>query len=112
MEINISGPHIEITDAMNTYARKKLGLLSKYNDKILHIDVIFSAVRADQKVEANVHIKGKILHAEATSNDMYTSIDNLEDKLAEQLKKIRAKSKNHKTKLPPKKQTPSTKPKK
>jgi putative sigma-54 modulation protein len=42
---------------------------------------VLSVDKLMRKVEANVHVRGKDLHAEAVDGDMYAAIDLLSDKL-------------------------------
>lgn len=92
MQINISGHHVEVTDAMHTYVNSKLERLSKHHDRITSTNVILSVDKLTQKAEATIHVSGKDLFADATSDDMYTAIDQLSDKLDRQLIKHKEKT--------------------
>jgi putative sigma-54 modulation protein len=48
-----------------------------------------------QKAEATIHVSGADLFAKAQSDDMYTSIDQLVNKLDAQVKKHKEKLNNH-----------------
>jgi hypothetical protein len=48
-----------------------------------------------QKIEANVHVRGKDIHAEAVEPDMYAAIDCLADKLNRQVLKYKEKLSDH-----------------
>ncbi len=100
MEITISGHHVEITPAINAYTKEKLSILEKF-DAITSLDVVLSVEKERQKAEANIHVTGSTFHAEAITEDMYHSIDALEQKLAKQLKKHREKNTEHSAKKKP-----------
>jgi ribosome-associated translation inhibitor RaiA len=51
--------------------------------------------QAAQKIEANVHVRGKDIHAEAIEPDMYAAIDCLADKLNRQVLKYKEKLSDH-----------------
>jgi putative sigma-54 modulation protein len=48
-------------------------------------------------VEANLHLRGKDLHAESVDPDMYAAIDSLADKLDRQVLKYKEKLSAHRT---------------
>lgn len=95
MQINISGHHIDVTEAMNSYVNTKLEKLSRHHDRITSTNVILSVEKLQQKAEATIHVSGKDLFAEAESDDMYSAIDQLSDKLDRQLIKHKEKVRNH-----------------
>ncbi|MCV6614931.1 MAG: ribosome-associated translation inhibitor RaiA [Cellvibrionaceae bacterium] len=95
MQINISGHHVEVTDAMHAYVNTKLERLSKHHDRITSTNVILSVDKLVQKAEATIHVSGKDLFADATHEDMYHAIDALSDKLDRQLIKHKEKMRAH-----------------
>ncbi|WP_369602569.1 ribosome-associated translation inhibitor RaiA [Hahella sp. SMD15-11] len=97
MQINISGHHLDLTDALKSYVNEKMERLERHFDQIIGIDVTLSVEKERQKAEANVRIRGNDLHAEAEDNDMYAAIDLLVDKLDRQLVKRKEKTvdRNH-----------------
>lgn len=95
MQINLTGHHVEITDALRNYVNEKMGKLERHFDKVSNTHVILSVEKDSQKAEATVHMSGNDIFAEATEHDMYASIDSLVDKLDRQVKKYKEKIKNH-----------------
>jgi putative sigma-54 modulation protein len=95
MQINISGHHLEITDSIRDYVQSKLERLSSHHDRITSTNVILTVDKLDQKAEATVHVSGKDLFADATSEDLYAAIDALADKLDRQLIKHKEKMRSH-----------------
>ncbi len=95
MLINISGHHLDVTEAIKDYVNNKLNKLTLHNDSISSINVILSVDKLIQKAEANIHVSGKDLFAEATSEDLYTAIDSLSDKLDRQIIKHKGKHRSH-----------------
>jgi putative sigma-54 modulation protein len=91
MQISVSGKHIEITDAIRRHAEDKIGKLQRYFDIIHSVEVTASLVRNWHVVEITVHADGVLLRGEEKSADMYTSIDQVVDKLERQLKKYKGK---------------------
>lgn len=95
MQINISGHHIEVTEAIDDYVRSKLERLTQHNDLITSINVFLIVEKLIQKAEASIHVNGKDIFANAESEDLYTAIDALADKLDRQLIKHKEKLKSH-----------------
>jgi len=94
MQLSISGHHLDITDALRTYVTQKIEKIEKHYDHITNVHVVLSVEKLVQKAEANVHISGAELFAEATSDDLYAAIDALSDKLDRQVLKYKEKMSN------------------
>lgn len=92
MQINISGHHVEVTDALRTYVNEKLDRLARHYDHITDITVILTVEKLIQKAEARINIAKGDVFANSESEDMYAAIDLLTDKLNRQL--IKHKEKN------------------
>ncbi|WP_020207969.1 ribosome hibernation-promoting factor, HPF/YfiA family [Gilvimarinus chinensis] len=95
MQVNISGHHLEITDAINNYVHTKLERLTHHSEFITSINVILEVEKLTQKAEAKIHVNGKDIFADAESQDLYAAIDALTDKLDRQLIKHKEKLKSH-----------------
>ena len=95
MQLNISGHHLDITDAIRDYVINKLSRLEKHNDSITTTNVILSVDKLIQKAEATVHVAGGELFANAEHEDLYAAIDSLTDKLDRQLIKHKEKHRGH-----------------
>lgn len=91
MRINISGHHVEVTDALHEYVTSKFEKLERHFDQITHIDVTLIVEKSVQKAEASIHIAGADLFADAKNESMYVAIDGLSDKLDRQLIKHKEK---------------------
>lgn len=92
MQMNISGHHLEITDAIKDYVTSKLSKLERHHDRITSTNVILSVDKLIQKAEATVHVSGGEFFADSESEDLYAAIDILTDKLDRQLIKHKEKT--------------------
>jgi putative sigma-54 modulation protein len=92
MQINISGHHVDLTDALRDYVQAKIDRLQRHYSQITQADVTLNVEKLIHKAEATVHIAGKDIFAAAESEDMYAAIDALSDKLDRQLIKHKEKS--------------------
>ena len=96
MKINLSGHHIEITEALQTYVEEKMSRLSRHFDNITNAQVTLSVEKLRQKAEADIHLAGGEVFAAHEHDDMYAAIDGMVDKLDRQIIKHKEKMKSHK----------------
>jgi putative sigma-54 modulation protein len=97
MNLNLTGIHLDITPAIRAYVVAKLDRVTRHFDHVIDVNVVLSVDKLRQKVEANVHVRGKEIHAESTEPDMYAAIDSLADKLDRQVVRHKEKLSAHRT---------------
>ena len=95
MQINLTGHHVEVTDALRDYVITKFERLERHFDHISNVHVILNVEKLAQIAEATLHVNGGELFANAEHEDMYAAIDALVDKLDRQVKKHKEKLKAH-----------------
>ncbi|WP_407275305.1 ribosome hibernation-promoting factor, HPF/YfiA family [Halothiobacillus sp. DCM-1] len=95
MQIEITGHHVDVTDALREHIHTKFSKLTRHFDKVIHVHVTLTVEKKVQKAEATLHLSGNDVHAEVTSEDMYASIDQLIDKLDRQIVKHKEKLTEH-----------------
>lgn len=91
MNIVVSGRKVEVTPALKQYAVEKMSRFEKYLTKITKIEVTLSVQKHMHTAEALIMSKGGVIQAEATTEELYASIDELVDKLDRQVKKLKGK---------------------
>ena len=97
MNLHLTGHHLEITPAIRAYVVSKLERINRHFDHVIDVSVVLSVDKLQQKVEANVHLRGKDIRAESVDEDMYAAIDALADKLDRQVVKHKELLKDHRT---------------
>jgi len=95
MNLNLTGNHLPITNAIREYIVVKLGRVTRHFDHVIDVNVVLSVDKLRQKIEANLHTRGKDIHVEAIDPDMYAAIDALADKLDRQVLKYKEKQSVH-----------------
>ena len=95
MQINVTGRHLEVTDAIHAYVHEKMARLARHFDIVLDVHVILSVEKLVHKAEATVHVNGNNLHAESSDESMYAALDSLIDKLDRQVRKHKEKMTDH-----------------
>ncbi len=91
MRYIISGKNIEVTEGLKTAVYEKIGKLERYFTPDTEIHVTMSVEKERQKIEVTIPMKGSMVRAEQTSNDMYVSIDLVEEIIERQLRKYKNK---------------------
>ncbi len=91
MKIIITGRNIELTDGLKSAVEDKLSKLDKYFAEDTQANVTLSVEKERQKIEVTIPVKGHIIRSEQVSNDMYVSIDLVEEVIERQMKKYRNK---------------------
>jgi ribosome hibernation promoting factor len=104
MNLNLSGLHLDITPAIRSYVISKLSRVTRHFDHVIDVTVVLSVDKLQQQVTANLHIRGKDIHAECVEPDMYAAIDALADKLDRQV--VKHKEKRNGRRHPPRTATP------
>ena len=91
MKFMITGKNIMLTDALKDTVEKKLGKLERYFSPEQEAHVFLSVQKSKQIIEVTIPFNGMILRGEESTGDMYTSIDNVVEKIEKQI--IRQKTK-------------------
>lgn len=91
MKYIILGKNIEVTEGLRSAVEDKIGKLEKYFTPETEVHVTLSVEKDRQKIEVTIPVKGSIIRSEQVSNDMYVSIDLVEEIIERQLKKYKRK---------------------
>ena len=91
MRFIISGKNIDVTAGLRSNIEQKLGKLERYFTPETEIIVTLSVEKERQKIEVTIPVKGNIIRSEQVSDDMYVSIDLVEEVIERQLRKYKNK---------------------
>jgi len=91
MQLNITGHHVDLTEALKDYVSAKLQKLERHIDSISNVQVTLSVLKQRHIAESTVHVSGADIHGTAEQDDMYAAIDLLIDKLDRQILKHKEK---------------------
>ena len=95
MNLFITGHHVAVTEAMRAYVTSKIDRIKRHFDHVIDVTVVMSVEKLRQKVEANVHVSGKEIHAACESDNLYAAIDELADRLDRQIVRHKEKQQVH-----------------
>ncbi|MEM7078661.1 MAG: ribosome-associated translation inhibitor RaiA [Pseudomonadota bacterium] len=91
MQLSVSGHHVDLTDSINGFVSQKFERLERHYDNITQVHVVLTVEKTQHIAEATAHLSGNEIFANADSEDMYTAIDRLVDKLDRQIIKHKEK---------------------
>jgi putative sigma-54 modulation protein len=89
MRYSFTGKNTTVTDGLKDKVTAKLGRIEKLFPEDTTINVTFSVVKLDHKIEVTVRLPKRVLRAEVTDLDMYAAIDLVTDKLENQMIKYK-----------------------
>lgn len=95
MQINLTGHHLDLTDALRDYVNDKFKRLERHFDHINNVHVILEVDKVRQKAEAKLNVNGGEIFATSEEEVMYAAIDSLVDKLDRQVIKHKEKMIRH-----------------
>ncbi len=97
MIYTLVGRGVEVTEALDSAVDRKLARLDKYFRDDAEATVTLNVQKNSQIVEVTIPLKGSIIRAEESSDDMYASLDKVIDVLERQLRKHKEKMQSKKS---------------
>ncbi len=91
MNITVNGRKVDITPTLKKYAEDKIGKFDKYLTNITEATVTLSVQKHLHRAEVQIRANGHHLQAEAITEELYSSIDEVVEKLDRQVKKLKDK---------------------
>jgi putative sigma-54 modulation protein len=92
MNIIVNGRHLDITPALKSYAEEKVRKFERYLSDISEAVVTLSIEKKYRhKAEVLLKANGMLIQAEGVTGEIYSSIDEVSEKLERQVKKYKEK---------------------
>ncbi|WP_238884580.1 ribosome hibernation-promoting factor, HPF/YfiA family [Clostridium sp. YIM B02551] len=91
MKVTVIAKNIELTQALKDTVEKKISKLGKYFNPDVEARATLSVQKNRQTIEVTIPFNGIILRGEESTDDLYRSIDLVEEKLERQIRKQRTK---------------------
>lgn len=101
MEIVVVGRHVEVPERFRRHVTEKLSKVEQLAPRAQRIDVEITHEKnprqseVSERVELTVRGKGPVVRAEASADDPYAALDAAVTKLAERLRRVRDRRKDH-----------------
>ncbi|HVN71232.1 MAG TPA: ribosome-associated translation inhibitor RaiA [Desulfomonilia bacterium] len=97
MQTDITFKNIDSSDALKDYAFKRLSKMDKYIDRTAEAHVVLSVEKRRHKADVTLNADGTVINAVEITQDLYSAIDMVMDKLERQIKKYKEKLQGKKT---------------
>lgn len=91
MKVSVIAKNIQLTPALKEMVERKISKLEKYFSPDVEARATLSVQKNRQIFEVTIPFNGIILRAEEATDDLYKSIDIVEEKLTRQIRKQRTK---------------------
>jgi putative sigma-54 modulation protein len=96
-DINVTGRNVLVTEAMKNYAIDKISKIDRFNGRVIDVQVVMDIQRYDHRVDIIMKVANQKIKVSAHTTDMYASIDKAINRLLEQIRKFKEKTKDHHT---------------
>lgn len=93
--IDIIGRNVEVTEPMKNYAWEKLSKVERFHNHIMHIHVTLDIQKLEHICTLIIKIDHTQIKAQASSTDMYASIDRAIDRLQNLLRRYKSRIQDH-----------------
>ena len=94
MDITVTFRHMEPTESLRTYAEEKVSKIKKYLDFPLEAHVVLTVEKFRHVADVTLSVNGSRIKGVEETEDMYSAIDQVMDKIQKQVKKHRSKIRN------------------
>jgi len=91
MEINITFRHIEPSDSLRIYAEEKLYRIKRYFDFPVEAHVVLAVEKFRHIADITLNLDGTMIKGVEETDDLYSAIDQVMDKIETQVKRYRSK---------------------
>ncbi|MGD9034071.1 MAG: ribosome-associated translation inhibitor RaiA [Desulfobacteraceae bacterium] len=97
MDISVTFRHMQPTESLKTYAEEKVSKIKRYLDFPLEAHVVLSVEKFRHIADVTLSVNGTWIKGIEETDDMYSAIDQVMDKLEKQVKKYLSKIRNRRT---------------
>ncbi|RPJ41844.1 MAG: ribosome-associated translation inhibitor RaiA [Candidatus Latescibacterota bacterium] len=98
MQVSITARHFDLTEGLREHTEEKLARLGKYGVDLHEAHVVLVVEKHRHKAEVSLHGTGFHLTGASESGDMYTSVDQVAQKLEAQMRKQKGRLQSRKLK--------------
>ena len=98
MDITVTFRHVDSTESLKEYAEEKLSKIDKYFDYPIEAHIVLTAEKFRRMADVTLNVNGAVIKADEETEDMYSAIDQVMDKIEIQVKRYRDKIRNRRSK--------------
>ncbi len=89
MKLIVQGKGMNLTDDILNYAESRFATAERFFENIQEVNLIISKERGLFKSEVTISMSGTVIRGESKTQDIYSSIDDVLDKIKRQIKKFK-----------------------
>jgi len=97
MDITVTFRHMEPTDSLRNYAEEKISKLNKYLDFPLEAHIVLTVEKFRHIADVTLSLNGTRIKGAEETEDMYSAIDIVMDKIETQVKRHLSKIREHRS---------------
>jgi len=102
VKVTVTFRHTAPTDALKKYAADKVHKIGKYFKRPLEAHVVLAVDSKERQIaEVTMQARGMTLHGREETKDLYAAIDLLMDKIEQQIRKYKTKTRLKRRKAKP-----------
>ncbi|WP_028844477.1 ribosome hibernation-promoting factor, HPF/YfiA family [Thermodesulfovibrio thiophilus] len=91
MKITIRGKNIDVTEALRQYIEKRISKFDKFLNDQSEAVVTISTEKFTHKIDVLLKVDGHLIQAEGKTEDLYSAVDQVVEKLEKQILKYKEK---------------------
>ena len=99
MQVNVTFRHMDSSEPLRKYAVEKTARLSKYLFEPIDVHWVLSVEKIRHIADSTINANGVSIKAQEATQDMYSAIDLVLEKLEKQVRKHKEKIKGHKARV-------------
>ncbi|MGB9822676.1 ribosome hibernation-promoting factor, HPF/YfiA family [Thermodesulfovibrio sp.] len=94
MKITIRGKNIDVTEALKQYIEKRVSKFERFLNDASEAIVTISTEKFTHKIDVLLKVNGHLIQAEGKTEDLYSAVDQVVEKLEKQVLKYKEKIQN------------------
>lgn len=94
MDITVTFRHMEPTESLRTYAEEKVSKINKYLDFPVEAHIVLTVEKFRHVADVTLSLNGTMVKGVEETEDMYSAIDQVMDKIEIQVKRLRSKERS------------------
>lgn len=91
MDITVTFRHMEPIDSLKIYAEEKISKIDRYLDFPVEAHVVLAVEKFRHMADVTLSLNGTVIKGADETEDMYSAIDQVMDKIEKQVKRYRSK---------------------
>jgi len=97
MEITVTFRHIDASESLKAYAEEKVSKMDKYFDFPVEAHIVLAVEKFRRSADVALNVNGTMIKGVVETEDMYSAIDQVMDKIEKQVKRNREKMRDRRT---------------